>query len=188
MVVNVEKVGSRVPRVAGMGLARVIRGVAMGGQMQRWSMIGLCYLLSGLVFAGCSHSMASNRPRTVPVNGVVNFKGAPVAGATVTFMAIGRGGRGATAITNSSGHFELTTFEPRDGAIPGNYRVKIAKTVTVEMPSAEKVDPYKAMGMPPLPHVEKDLLPKKYKQDTTSGLTAEVRASGENVFKFDLAE
>jgi len=160
----------------------------MGARIPHWPVIGLCYLLSAVVVAGCSHSWASNRPGTVPVEGLVNYKGAPVAGATVTFMAIARGGRGATGLTDSSGHFRLTTFEPRDGAIPGNYRVKIAKTVTVETPSAEKVDPYKSMGRPPLPHVERDLLPKKYKQDTTSGLTAEVRASGKNVFKFDLAD
>ncbi len=160
----------------------------MGGRIQQRSTIGLCYLISVLLFVGCSHSMASNRPKTVPVSGVVNFKGAPVAGATVTFMSIGRGGRGATGVTDSSGSFKLTTFEPRDGAIPGNYRVKIARTITVGTPPAETVDPYKSMGKPPAPHREKDLLPTKYKRDTTSGLTAEVRAGGDNVFKFDLTD
>jgi hypothetical protein len=60
---------------------------------------------------------------------VVTLDGKPVAGATVLFMPDGQdGSRPATGFTSSDGTFQLTTFNPDDGALPGTYRVVIQKT------------------------------------------------------------
>ncbi len=73
-----------------------------------------------LVLAGCGR-------RAVPVQGVVTLDGEPLAGATVVFMPDG-GGRPANGYTAADGMFQLTTFQPNDGALPGTYRVLVQKT------------------------------------------------------------
>ncbi|MGH7202173.1 MAG: carboxypeptidase-like regulatory domain-containing protein, partial [Planctomycetaceae bacterium] len=55
----------------------------------------------------------------------------PVEGATVVFIPTGHK-HGATAQTDAEGKFQLRTYEPGDGAVPGNYKVTIRK---VEMPA-----------------------------------------------------
>jgi hypothetical protein len=75
----------------------------------------------------------------VPVEGVVRLNGAPVAGATVSFLPEG-GGRPAVGATNRDGRFRLTTFESGDGALPGRYRVVVTKVEPVELP------PFDAQG------------------------------------------
>jgi hypothetical protein len=70
--------------------------------------------------AGCG---AKNKP--VPVNGSVTLDGRPIEGAMVTFAPDGGGGREATAITDKEGAFQLTTFKPNDGALPGSYKVTV---------------------------------------------------------------
>jgi hypothetical protein len=84
--------------------------------------------LVGLVLIGCGG-------RTKPVRGVVTLDGTPVAGATVLFMPDGQdGGRPASGFTSSDGTFQLTTFKPDDGALPGKYRVLIQKTEAAKDP------------------------------------------------------
>jgi hypothetical protein len=72
-----------------------------------------------LVCAGCGAQ------RTSPVEGVVLLDGKPVAGASVQFVPQDKG-RDATGETDKDGHFALSTFQPRDGAVPGSYKVIIS--------------------------------------------------------------
>jgi hypothetical protein len=75
-----------------------------------------------LVLAGCGR-------RTIPVQGVITLDGVPLAGATVLFMPEGSGaGRPASGYTADDGMFELMTYQPGDGALPGTYRVLIRKS------------------------------------------------------------
>jgi hypothetical protein len=69
-----------------------------------------------------------------PVKGIVTLEGNPVAGATVVLMPEGDG-RPASGCTDSHGAFQLMTFQPGDGAMPGAYRVVINKTMAA--PDAE---------------------------------------------------
>ena len=57
--------------------------------------------------------------KPVRVTGVVKYRGKPITGAQVAF----HGTYTATAITDEKGKFSLTTFEPHDGALPGEYVV-----------------------------------------------------------------
>jgi hypothetical protein len=77
----------------------------------------LCLLL--LVFAlGCGS-------RTSPVAGVVLLDGQPLVNASIQFVPDGSG-RDATGTTNERGEFAMSTFEPRDGVVPGSYKVVIS--------------------------------------------------------------
>ena len=73
-----------------------------------------------LALLGCS-SGSEKLSGVVPATGVVKQKGQPLAGATVTFsptatqdQASGKA-RAASATTDESGRFKLTTLNPGDG-------------------------------------------------------------------------
>ena len=77
--------------------------------------------LLAVVLAGCGGRRVS------PVQGVVTLDGEPVAGATVSFLPDGEGGRPATGFTAADGTFRLTTYQTDDGALAGDYRVLVQK-------------------------------------------------------------
>lgn len=129
----------------------------------------------GIVLAGCSKS---SRPPTYRVTGTVTLKGTPVAGATITFVPTGQEGEAASAITDADGKYALSTWEAGDGARPGEYRVKVSKqeqatvdpskmvqNLTIEEEQKIYVEAKKA------PPPAKRLIPAKYEDDQTSGLT-----------------
>jgi len=136
------------------------------------SMILRVMCLSGVIaLAGCSGGGNADRPPTVPVQGVITFKGQPVEGASVTFQRTDRT-RSAVGRTDARGQYTLTTFEPGDGAMTGDYEIKIVK---YQQPEEEPED-----GVtPPL----KSLIPEKYAKGV---LKATVQDGGENTFNFDL--
>ena len=94
-------------------------------------MFGVCtgrlatvFLMSGLMaIAGCGDS-APPRPVYVPVSGKVVFKGAPLANASVTFLAPGAPEPG-TGLTNDSGEFSTQ-------ALPGENIVMISVSAAEE--------------------------------------------------------
>jgi len=147
--------------------------------------VSLVCMMSLWVLPGCGGAnRPANRPETVLTSGTVMYQGKPVAGATVTFVAESPASqstpaRGAVGRTDESGQFKLTTFDPGDGVIPGNYRVTVAKMDATAV--AENPDP--TLPPPPPP---KSVLPEKFADPNTSGLTAEVKQGGENKFSFDL--
>lgn len=130
----------------------------------------------------------------VPAGGVVTMDGQPVAGAAVTFHpASGVGGGppqrdlkpAARAKTDAEGRFRLWTFEEGDGAVPGEHVVTINKveiTASQEDPDAEGYDAARAAAEPP----PKYIVPEKYGNPNTSGLTETVSPDGPNDFRFDL--
>jgi hypothetical protein len=76
-----------------------------------------------LVVAGCG-------PKAVQVEGVVKLDGAPVEGATVTFVTAD-GKQSASGLTDASGHFSLSTANA-SGAFPGDYKVLVVKNPEVK--------------------------------------------------------
>ncbi len=115
----------------------------------------------------------TSAPRTAPVAVRVTYNGEPVEGAQVVLVPSDDDGRPAVGVTDAAGRAALTTFEPGDGAVPGTYRVTISKTTAVGTePEAES----------------KHLLPPKYAARHTSGLTVEVRGTGDHDFAFDLRD
>lgn len=146
--------------------------------------------------AGCSGPTgAADRQPTAPASGVVTHRGEPVEGATVTFIPA-TNPVPAYGITDAEGRFQLTTYEQDDGAIIGEHYVTVNKTTGATPPSGpastgnndpEDFDNYvpPSLGVTP-PPVVKHLVPERYSQPETSGLTAKVTSDGPNSFTFDL--
>lgn len=99
--------------------------------MGLWKMVPLAALLAAFV-CGCGRK-GPNTPDPVPVSGTVTLDGKPLAHATVFFRPEGdKMGTGSTAVTDSSGHYELVTRygeQTRKGAVPGKYRVYFSQMV-----------------------------------------------------------
>lgn len=162
---------------------------------ERTDRVGLVFLsLAGLVLAtaGCSRSRL---PQVVPAGGVITYRGAAVEGASVMFVPIGGGKeKAATAVTNASGKFQLSTFGQADGAMPGQYKVTVFKSATIaesgdiENQVDEKKVAMQAEGQA-IPEVESaPLLPEKYSSAQSTVLDATVKEGGKNEFTFDLQD
>ena len=135
---------------------------------------------------------------TYPVTGTVTRNGQPLPGAIVSFFP--ETGTPAVGETDASGKYALTTNTKDDGAVVGKYKVTIQKysqsadygkveTAPSEVDiTAEDYDEYPA-GYDEMAESQKaaavprNLLPPKYENPETSGLTAEV-VEGNNVHDF----
>ena len=151
--------------------------------------LSVSFAVTVFVFVvGCG-STGSSLP-TIDARGTVTFAGDPVDDATVVFSPTTAGGRAATARTDASGGFVLTTLRPDDGALEGSYKVMIHKVTTTGGISAEEYEKnYEAyttgeMKMPK--EVTENVLPEVYSDLETTPLTATVNRDGDNKFAFDL--
>ena len=135
-------------------------------------------LLLAFSIPGCG----SGRPKTVVVTGTVTYKGDPVEDASVVFFK-DKGAPPATGQTDASGTFTLTTFEPNDGAVPGDYVVTVAK-----VESAPDITDDGRLPPPPSDKPSKSLIPMKYSEPKSSGLKETVDAPGPNEFSFYLTD
>jgi len=157
--------------------------------MVRMNGTWLVALVGLAIVVGCGGPARDpNRPATVAVTGTVTYNGSPVEGATVTFVTDSKDGRGAVGKTDGSGRFSLTTFDAGDGAIPGSYKVGVAKVELVGVLSEEESNKYLERGENPPPPKERHLVPQKYNSAQNSGLVADVKAEGGNDFTFELTD
>jgi hypothetical protein len=125
-------------------------------------------VLAAPAVGGCSAAQ-DQRPKLVPVRGVVRYNGKPLDAARVTFTNAALG-ISAYALTGPDGTFTLTTFQPGDGAAPGKYQIAVTKAQDAG-PGAKSAVPVFRPGAAPHPRW---LIPPKYGNPATSGLTAEV--------------
>ncbi|QDV48694.1 carboxypeptidase-like regulatory domain-containing protein [Gimesia fumaroli] len=125
-----------------------------------------------LLISGCGGG-PDDAPKTVEVTGTVTMKGNPVADATIVFIP--KSGPSAVGSTDASGKYSLKTGK-EPGAIPGSHVVTITSGGEIPMPGTEAAK--KDQSKPEIPPEYGD--PKK------SGLTADVKATGENVIDFKL--
>lgn len=144
-----------------------------------------CVLLPYLVGCGADRG---DRPSVVAAGGKVLLDGQPLADAHVVFVPPTNDRPAASARTNADGVFELTTFAPHDGAVPGDFTVTVTKRVVEQSLTTEEANAYFARtgNSPPLPTFT-DVVPQRYADPTSSGLAASVRAEGENQFELKLA-
>jgi hypothetical protein len=129
----------------------------------------VAWLGSLLMLAGCDQG-----PPVGEVTGKVTFQGQPVREGRVSFSHA-EAGYGADALLESDGTFDVITDE--GGLLLGDYRVSVSPLVVMD-----SSDP----NTPPV-GVEKPArdIPKKYRDEATSGFTASV-VEGKNEFTFDM--
>ncbi|MCL2622528.1 MAG: hypothetical protein FWD31_02580 [Planctomycetaceae bacterium] len=135
---------------------------------------------------GCSDSKIS----TAYVEGVITLNGDPVAEATITFSPKDPEGKSAVGFSNNKGLYKLTTQGGKDegGAVPGEYLVAISKSdVPIVRLDQATYDQQTGGGQPGVAPKYDALIPKKYSNMATSGLTATV-AKGKNKQNFELTE
>src|SRR5689334_10008829 len=96
--------------------------------------LGVVVAALAVAAAGCGGG--GNKP--VRVRGTVTLDGKPVPLASVVFLPLKGGGRLAQGVTDKNGTFELTTYKPNDGALPGDYQVTVTKVD--EMPKVDVSD------------------------------------------------
>ncbi|MDR0336060.1 MAG: DUF4198 domain-containing protein [Planctomycetaceae bacterium] len=135
---------------------------------------------------GCSTGKSNFRVETV--EGFVTLDGSPVAGVTVGFSPVdSNAGKPAVGRTDAQGKFVLTATQGGEfgkGTMIGKYFVSLSKETLSREPTAQELANADKTGvMPEIPIVS--IIPKKYNDPQTSGLTAEV-VKGKNNFSFDL--
>ena len=116
-----------------------------------------------------------DRLSTVPAKGTVTLDGKPLADANITFTP--DRGRSATGKSSADGTFVLSTYDQGDGAIVGHHLV----TVT-----AREVGAADTPGAPGITRPGRSLIPERYGNTATSGLSFEVTDGPENVFEIQL--
>ena len=139
-------------------------------------------IFSLISITGCGGGDTGPALELRPVEGTITFDGKPVEGAIVTFHP--GSGRPATGTTDAEGHYTLMTKEPGDGATVGANKVTVMKAAGEASSEISSADAY-AVPDPNAPPKEGEI-PAKYASQADSGLTAEVKADGENNFPFDL--
>ena len=113
--------------------------------------------LSLIVLAGCG----DGRGVRVPVSGTVTIDGAPLAFGSILFepLAGGENNRSGGGALESDGTFRVSAYTAFDGLPPGQYRVAITGTE----PLSDTARRWHA--------------PKKYSDPASSGLTADIEES-----------
>jgi hypothetical protein len=124
----------------------------------------ICPILAVAMMAWLTNGCAG---KTAPVNGHVKFKDggdvSALAGHTVMFQT--EADRiSASGDVEPDGTFKVSTYGHNDGAVPGRHQVAIS-------PPASPPD-----APPPKP-----ILPKKYNDFGTSGLTVEIKPGANNI-------
>ncbi|VTS01703.1 hypothetical protein [Tuwongella immobilis] len=142
--------------------------------MHRLAIIGLSLVC--VVGIGCS-----DRPRMGKVSGTVTLDGKAIETGTVTFEMTGQ--RPGTARIENGKIVEAMTYDPGDGIPVGEHRLAVSATKTAAAATSANPGDYKATGANYMGGAS--LVPKKYLDPTTSGLTATIQ-SGENVLKLEL--
>ena len=139
-----------------LALARFTRGVLILSLFPLW---------------GCGKQVVDGRPALVKVSGTVFHNHEPCSEARVVFAPKNHS-YAATAKTDSQGKFTLQTFDPEDGAVPGEYHVAVSKFEVIDLPGGGIKETF--------------LLPQKYRNARLSGLTAAIPAGGTDDIRIEL--
>lgn len=140
-------------------------------------------LLAASLASGCGGGQdrgKAHRPATVPASGAITFNAKPLTGAIVVIQPSKPDGFGASALTDQDGKFELKSFPPDSGAVPGSYTVTIVK-----MDDAGS-DPNATEDAKGRPIMQKSLIPTRFGNPTQSGLKVEIPQAGISTIQLDL--
>lgn len=134
----------------------------------------LFVLLSPLV--GCGPDL-SHLPKTVKAEGIVLLDGKPVEEATVVCIPEDGSENGASAKSDADGKFSLRSFDEKEGAVPGKFRVTVRKTVL------EQTDKNADIGTVNVSYG----VPQKYSGGGTSPLRLTIPEEDITDIKFELS-
>jgi hypothetical protein len=135
------------------------------------------------VLSGCG---GSDNLSVYPVKGKITFEGQPMkGGGAISFVPTGgQAGAQSGGEIKEDGTYELTTYQPGDGSIPGDFRVVITQvTVKEPTPVADGSAPIPADGPNVAPA---DQIPQIYGDFANSPLTAKVEEKPNEALNFDL--
>jgi hypothetical protein len=156
----------------------------------RFTTLGFVPLL--FLLSGCGGDAAvggQDRQPVSPVSGTVKHNGTPVADAVVIFSPKGNFPE-ARGTTDSAGKYQLTTYDPNDGAAAGDYLVMVVKVSPVAPAPVmhdPNFDPDKAAKpTAEAPAASRSLIPTKYASLKTTDLKATVKADGSNEIPLEL--
>jgi len=125
-------------------------------------------LVIGLPFVqGCSNE----GPAMAPVEGVVRYKGKPLAFGGVLFQP--DSGFPAQGTIRPDGSFSLSTYEENDGAAIGRHRVQVS--------CYESQDPTRSQNSSGELMLGRSLIPEHYTNFATSGIEVEVKEDNDLV-------
>lgn len=123
---------------------------------------------------GCSRG-----PHMGHIAGEVTYDGKPLSHGTIIFEVSGAGiARGEI---KEGQILEVTTIDPGDGVPVGEATVAINSVETMESTKSRNSETGGAQGM----MMGRDLIPVRYSNPATSGLSAKIEA-GDNFLKFEL--
>jgi hypothetical protein len=139
-----------------------------------------------LVLAGCG----SDRPPLGRVSGTVNYNGQPVASGAVVFEV--SGARPAHAKIVNGEITEVTTYDPNDGVPVGLARIAVFATDSSATSPSSTPSPAADPGSyrPGANYMgagAKPLVPRRYNDPSTSGLTWQIE-KGKNEVTLDLSD
>jgi hypothetical protein len=140
---------------------------------------GVLFGLAALALVGCGENTQKGpeKQKTVPVTGILKYKGKPVPNASVGFHSLD-GKVASHGRTDAAGTFVLTTYEPQDGAPPGRYKV------TAAAGGAKEIEPGVLEDEPPGGF--KSPIPTKYANPNNTDIVVEVNETGKNDLTIDL--
>jgi hypothetical protein len=136
-----------------------------------------CLILLVAAFVGCGGG-DPKAPKVAPVAGVINYKGAAVADATVVFYP--DKGPAATGKTDSKGAFQVRTNGQLGTSVGKNKVTVVAAQQQGEIPPADGNE---------MKLLEKqNAIPKKYNQQDTTDLVVDIPAAGNKELVLDLTD
>jgi hypothetical protein len=138
-----------------------------------------------LAIAGCG----SGRPPMGKVKGTVNYKGQPVANGAITFEVAGN--RPASGKISSGEIIDVVTFEPNDGVPVGTAKVAVIANSAVASsapPAGSDPGVGTKIGADYMGGNAKPLIPAKYNNPKTSGLTFEIKKGDNDLGAIDLKD
>ncbi len=165
------------------------------GQLNEENRMRVCLLSSVCLtvvvgLAGCADEPRRDGPELVRVSGTIVLDSEPVEGAHIKFIPETRGPV-AFAVSDKRGRYELRTFDPGDGAVPGKYGISVTQEITeggIEFESQAAMEAYvREHGERPPPRRTVNMLPKKYSATKTSGFTAEISVAKKNRSDLELS-
>jgi hypothetical protein len=149
------------------------------------SQIRRAMLVVGVILvAGCG---SKSELDLIPLRGEVTYNGQPLTEGTVLYVPeTSSSGRQASGAIQSDGSFALTTTQRDDGVMKGEYQIVVHAYAARprEPETREEVEAMAASGELERKHI----IPKKYTEPTTSGLTDTVDDSHSGFKQIDLVD